>query len=291
MKSTLSSRGFTLIELLVVIAIIAILAAILFPVFAQAREKARQTTCLNNQKQIGLALMQYLQDYDEAYPMAVIGGGTANVYDWSAAVSPYIKNGSTQTVTVTVGSTTYPALGTFGGVWACPSNANPTMNDQFVVRADVFPESGWGSTNPTSNVYLSSPIVNMAAIDAPADKIAMWEVGAAGGKSGKTDFNTDEYVWTSSVNSPANGYTDLASAVDCDQPSGTAYGGWMTCYELPRYRHSGMSNFLFLDGHVKAMKKGRLNWKTNILIKGVYDYSNPGPAYEVGGESAGWWPW
>jgi prepilin-type N-terminal cleavage/methylation domain-containing protein len=60
--------GFTLIELLVVIAIIAILAAILFPVFAQAREKARQTTCVSNLKQIGTAFMMYVQDYDETYP-------------------------------------------------------------------------------------------------------------------------------------------------------------------------------------------------------------------------------
>src|SRR6187399_946348 len=62
------NSGFTLIELLVVIAIIAILAAILFPVFAQAREKARQTTCLSNNKQIGMATMMYLQDYDERFP-------------------------------------------------------------------------------------------------------------------------------------------------------------------------------------------------------------------------------
>lgn len=68
MRSKASWRGFTLIELLVVIAIIAILAAILFPVFARAREKARETSCLSNTKQLGLALMQYVQDYDETYP-------------------------------------------------------------------------------------------------------------------------------------------------------------------------------------------------------------------------------
>jgi prepilin-type N-terminal cleavage/methylation domain-containing protein len=64
---SLDRHGFTLIELLVVIAIIAILAAILFPVFAQAREKARQTACLSNTKQIGTAFMMYVQDYDEAF--------------------------------------------------------------------------------------------------------------------------------------------------------------------------------------------------------------------------------
>lgn len=69
MRSKLSRRGFTLIELLVVIAIIAILAAILFPVFAQAREKARQSACLSNMKQVSTALMMYAQDYDEALPV------------------------------------------------------------------------------------------------------------------------------------------------------------------------------------------------------------------------------
>src|SRR5713226_635305 len=105
--------GFTLIELLVVIAIIAILAAILFPVFAQAREKARSATCLSNNKQIGLAVAMYLQDYDSAYP-AQKGDGIfvfaakgkdqgQNYYD---ELMPYVKNGP---------------------VWICPSdilNAN-----------------------------------------------------------------------------------------------------------------------------------------------------------------------
>src|SRR5262245_34867273 len=85
-------NGFTLIELLVVIAIIAILAAILFPVFAQAREKARQATCLSNLKQIGTGLMMYVQDFDEAVP----AGTTANLttgfsagMGWAGQVVPY----------------------------------------------------------------------------------------------------------------------------------------------------------------------------------------------------------
>src|SRR5579875_2840793 len=104
-------RGFTLIELLVVIAIIAILAAILFPVFAQAREKARQSACISNLKQIGLAVIQYVQDNNEAYPMDKWSDVNGD-HEWSYTIQPYIKNGSTY-----AGDT----WNVIGGVFACPS--------------------------------------------------------------------------------------------------------------------------------------------------------------------------
>jgi prepilin-type N-terminal cleavage/methylation domain-containing protein len=90
-------RAFTLIELLVVIAIIAILAAILFPVFAQAREKARSTACISNLKQIGIGMMQYVQDFDELYPLtrnttATVGTGGSSWSLWRINIFPYMKS-------------------------------------------------------------------------------------------------------------------------------------------------------------------------------------------------------
>src|SRR5689334_6707526 len=91
-----SRKGFTLIELLVVIAIIAILAAILFPVFAQAREKARQTSCVSNEKQIALGVLQYAQDYDESFPIGMVSDGSLGwgepTYYWPGEIQSYIKN-------------------------------------------------------------------------------------------------------------------------------------------------------------------------------------------------------
>lgn len=103
-------KGFTLIELLVVIAIIAILAAILFPVFARAREQARKANCLSNARQIALALTQYAQDYDEMLVMRYIGPepGTNRQRSWKDALEPYLKNAD---------------------IYRCPSNPRAQMPD------------------------------------------------------------------------------------------------------------------------------------------------------------------
>src|SRR2546423_15491128 len=98
MKSSISNRAFTLIELLVVIAIIAILAAILFPVFAQARAKARQISCLSDMKQMALGHMMYMQDYDEKGALKrafadATGWFNGKEIVWEDLIYPYIKNG------------------------------------------------------------------------------------------------------------------------------------------------------------------------------------------------------
>src|SRR5687768_3598444 len=110
-------RGFTLIELLVVIAIIAILAAILFPVFARARENARRTSCLSNVKQMGLGVMMYVQDYDETYSRnsqyTTDPGSTAALKYWDSLLEPYTKSTQVFICPSTISGTT-PLSGNYG---------------------------------------------------------------------------------------------------------------------------------------------------------------------------------
>ncbi|RYX82474.1 DUF1559 domain-containing protein [bacterium] len=153
--------GFTLIELLVVIAIIAILAAILFPVFARARENARRASCMSNLKQVGLGIMQYTQDYDETMPMCWWQMSTSVQMSWKDAIQPYVK--SVQ-------------------LFACPSNTinnQPTWNTATGQRASYSPnsthaQSVFGSSGGTAATG-NPPAYSIASFNFPATTVAVFE--------------------------------------------------------------------------------------------------------------------
>ena len=274
-----NKQGFTLIELLVVIAIIAILAAILFPVFAQAREKARAISCLSNQKQIGTAAMMYLQDYDETYPMDQYFTGVKNddQVTWADMFYPYIKNGDKNTG---VGGNN--RANGMGGVYHCPSFPSPTQSYNYGIHLDLSPD---GSNCPWAGGKMS-PISAMSVIDAPADKIYIVEKGQNDENTGWLDFATWEWDWTDYVGNPPTHLDGAKKDLDkdCDLPIQDLkkWTSWAQCGMFPRYRHTRTSNVIFADGHAKAMTRGSINWYKNIYI-------NTGQASVWAGQ--GWYPY
>jgi prepilin-type N-terminal cleavage/methylation domain-containing protein len=173
MKSS-SRRAFTLIELLVVIAIIAILAAILFPVFAQAREKARQASCLSNMKQIGLGFMMYVQDYDETFPSQnlALPGVIADV--WQFSIANYITSPPS--------NWSEPR----GNIFSCPSNqvvrglSQTTVDRALAIGLDLVGRFRLTRRADGTYAYLANYAINdsvvgetgvtaMAAWDRPAE--------------------------------------------------------------------------------------------------------------------------
>ncbi|MEN6549013.1 MAG: DUF1559 domain-containing protein [Armatimonadia bacterium] len=174
-------KGFTLIELLVVIAIIAILAAILFPVFAKAREKARQSSCLSNVKQLCLAIMQYTQDYDETYTPAYCVNPSVT---WPYLLQPYIKN--TQ-------------------VLSCPSD-----RDYWLPYAAP---NNWGLSyilNYRMHPPLDQPTsagIKMSVLTRPSETITLTE--NADGSTGNLQ-PICQYTWGTSGRAASGGYNDWA---------------------------------------------------------------------------------
>jgi len=266
-----TKSGFTLIELLVVIAIIAILSAILFPVFAKVREKARQTTCASNEKQIGLGILQYVQDYDETYPLVQFKGTTPSI-EWPVVVQPYIKNGDPHNLTATTDSYG-PDAGMNHGVWACPSQPDPNQMNNYKVREDLFRgdyctpgQTTWAGTCDGGTTH---------TVDKPSEKILLFESGSYGlgaGNSANPDdwnqpvFYTDSWAGWGTHDDLTKGDCDLANGQD---------GGWDTCNLFPRYRHNGVANFLFCDGHVKAIHKGNLDYCRDMYMGLMDESSNP----------------
>ena len=226
-------NGFTLIELLVVIAIIAILAAILFPVFARARENARRASCMSNLKQIGLGIMQYTQDYDEHMPSGFLSGayypypnGTKYYTDsWRAAIYPYVK--SVQ-------------------VFNCPSADSSLLWDGHYMITTASYAYNYRKPGPSSmctslgvdcgvDLGLNDTAgASLAAIESASTTIAVTD-----GSSATTIFYRD--------NLPT--YDQLLERGVCSR---TYYLAWCL-----RARHLDTINTLFVDGHVKAMK-----WQT-----------------------------
>lgn len=252
-RNNASPAGFTLIELLVVIAIIAILAAILFPVFGRARENARRSSCASNLRQIGLGAMQYSQDFDERFIPAATTDGS-----WTKLIQPYLKSGGT-------GSTA--AAGDINTVMSCPSRPYGIPAD-YAVNSHI---TGFGTDpSPTLAVIDSASEVVFAA-DAYRVASAGWGT-PAGNEHSETDFADAGNFGA------AEGSNALVTAVNtwCRTDFGE---GWDVSANMdwtrkaPSFRHtrngpnSGIANMVFVDGHVKAIRFGTqkaVNWLPSL---------------------------
>ncbi|MDR3708973.1 MAG: prepilin-type N-terminal cleavage/methylation domain-containing protein [Capsulimonadaceae bacterium] len=261
-----SKRGFTLIELLVVIAIIAILAAILFPVFATAREKARASVCESNLKQIGLAFGQYSQDYDEQWPMAYeyVTATSATVTDWDLLIQPYLK--------VAVSD----AVGTSSSVFACPDDTITRAASSGIPAGTPARTYSLVRTAVGGNLGIVQLAVAGTTTYSYAPCIPISQVPNVSGT-----FLICEYPEKSNV---LGHWNNEGADVDC--PSGGCAGRTAPTWVAQDYAlesgeyanvplHNGGWNYLFCDYHVKWMRPEKtVGTGVNNSGKGVNSSGN-----------------
>ncbi len=235
--------GFTLIELLVVIAIIAILAAILFPVFAQARAKARATVCLSNQKQIGLGFQMYAQDYDETMPYAssYCRGTPAN--DYTQLLSSYIMNAYGASAQKQAALWTCPSDTTVREAYG-PSDSPNSYASVVSYDKDGDQASAWFFRDPCAD--FSGAIVLGRALSefkSPASTLVLAEAPAASNVIGQNQ---------SFVRCPHN-TTGFGLGQDCTSNSPYTGLNFNDCAPQSRIKplHNDGWNYMFADGHVK----------------------------------------
>ncbi|NLO07450.1 MAG: DUF1559 domain-containing protein [candidate division WS1 bacterium] len=230
-------RGFTLIELLVVIAIIAILAAILFPVFARAREKARQSSCLSNIKQMSLAAMMYTQDYDEVYPGGLTGA--------SGEMGPISQSSSFTTFWITA-DVIYPYVNN-KQVFLCPSRlgSNPIKHN-------------YGFNSRLCPDLRSYAVVAMSKVKAPAEIFMCLDSGP---------YMVDE----SEVETPSSWWYVPGTWDEARDPEADGYGSsaitGVAQTDYKTGRHNQGINIGFADGHAK--------WLSGQYVRGNLQHWQP----------------
>jgi prepilin-type N-terminal cleavage/methylation domain-containing protein/prepilin-type processing-associated H-X9-DG protein len=232
--------AFTLIELLVVIAIIAILAAILFPVFAQARDKARQAACLSNTKQIALGVQMYFTDYDERLP--VVGDNAQCRGRWQWQIFPYIKNSQIFTCPNLPSNAWFPTLSTPPA--PCPPQPQVATSDR-----SGYGWSGALNYDNRGNTYPASPGYSIVEIRKPAETIVIGDV-AFDGAPGYYMYSRDPRKAGTSGMAPF-----YYSQFRHNTVRTIAYQD--TRFNISRtFPIDGRANFVFLDGHAKSLNTG-----------------------------------
>ena len=234
--------GFTLIELLVVIAIIAILAAILFPVFAQAREAGRKASCLSNMKQIGMGLLMYAGDYDETLPWAASNTTTPDNFAWYQNIEPYLKVGTARDATgafkpnafFTCPSYQNSSVPMAPGDPAPPAKASPVRS--YGVNSNLMP---FMQVNWSPN-WFPGRFTSLAGINQVSQVVL-----AAHQTGGRVAISGDD--WTTGC---------------MGDEEGSAPGWNSGFYCAARYQHNGGSVYLLADGHAKWFRGPSESWRT-----------------------------